>query len=71
MAKIMMEKSATSFQANATVPPSKMQGLKKLCNTEWVHNTLARNPLDADPVSAAEEEHMVDLDYGIAESDVI
>ena len=70
MAKVMNEKSATSFVSERNSPtfedPTE-QGLKKLCNTEWVHNTLARNPLDDDPVSAVEEEHIVDLDYEIAD----
>ena len=60
MAKILVNKSAAAFLSERNSPtfedPTE-RGLKKLCNTEWVHSTLARTPLDEDP----EEEHIVDL----------
>ena len=52
----------TSFLTSRTSPtfddPTD-KGLKKLCNTEWVHETLAQDVTDMD----MEEEHDIDLDY--------
>ena len=67
MANLLLEKSVTSFVTNRTTPafadPTE-KGLKKLCNTEWVHETLARNLTEED---MEEEEHIIDLDYDIAD----
>ena len=46
MANLLLEKSVTSFMTNRTTPAFTdltEKGLKKLCNTEWVHETLARD----------------------------
>lgn len=65
MVTCLLEKSATSFVAGRHSPtfvdPTE-KGLKKLCNTEWVHETLARSVGEED----VEEEHITDLDYDIA-----
>ena len=51
MAQILLEKKATSFidgRNSPTFEDPTVKGLKKLCNTQWVQETLARNPLDED-----------------------
>ena len=69
MAQQLLEKSATSFLTGRTGPifedPTE-KGLKKLCNTEWVHEILAKSTSDEE---VEEEERYTDLDYDI--SDVI
>ena len=42
------------------------KGLKKLCNTCWVQETLARNPLGESELQQ-DANHVVDLDYEIAD----
>ena len=67
MANILLEKSVTSFVTSRTTPAFKdptEKGLKKLCNTEWVHETLARSMSEED---MEEEEHVIDLDYDLAD----
>lgn len=67
MADLLLEKSVTSFSTSRTSPtfndPTE-KGLKKLCNTEWVHEMLTRDVTDED---MEEEEHVIDLDYDIAD----
>ena len=43
------------------------KGLKKLCNTAWIQETMARNPLDEESESLQEEEGVLDFDYEIAD----
>ena len=65
----LLEKGATSFLTDRTDPifedPTE-KGLKRLCNTEWVHEILARGTNEEE---VEEEERNTDLDYDI--SDVI
>lgn len=64
MANILGEKSVTSFLSGRNIEDPTEKGLKKLCNTQWVHDTLARSPVDED---TEEERYEVDLDYEIAD----
>ena len=47
MAKILIERQVTSVSEGRDVPkfedPTE-RGLKKMCNTQWVQETLSRNP---------------------------
>ena len=43
------------------------KGLKKLCNTTWIQETMARNPLDEESGSLQDEEGMLDFKYEIAD----
>ena len=74
MMKVLLEKSVSSHISERNSPtfedPTE-KGLKKLCNTKWVQETLARNPLEEDTESLQEihDTMSVDLDYEL--SDVI
>lgn len=43
------------------------KGLKKLCNTAWIRETMARNPLDEESESLQDEEGVLDFGYKIAD----
>ena len=43
------------------------KGLKKLCNTAWIQETVARNLLDEESESLQDEEGILDFDYEIAD----
>lgn len=74
MVKVLLEKTTSSFLSERNSPtfedPTE-KGLKNLCNTEWVQETFARNPLE-DATGFLQEEDdtsSIDLDYEL--SDVI
>ena len=66
---VLHEKNVTSLLEGRNSPlfedPTE-KGLKKLCNTKWVQETLARNPVDED-FESLQEEHVADIDYEIAD----
>ncbi len=72
MTKVLIEKSLLVPERNSpTFEDPTENGLKKLCNTKWVQETLARYPLEED-TKFLQEIHdtiSVDLDYEL--SDVI
>lgn len=70
MVNVLHEKKVTSLLKGRNSPPfvdPTENGLKKLCNTKWVHETLARNPIDEDFESLQEEDQVRDIDYEIAD----
>lgn len=73
MVKVLLEKSVSaslSERNNPTFEDPTEKGLKKLCNTKWVQETLARNPLEEDIEFLQEEDDAnVELDYEL--SDII
>ena len=69
MVHVLNEKKVTSLLEGRNSPPFEdptEKGLKKLCNTKWVQETLERNPLDED-IESVQEEHVADIDYEIAD----
>ena len=73
MVKVLLEKTVSSLSErnSPTFEDPTEKGLKKLCNTEWVQETLARNPLEEVTGFLQEEDDTssIDLDYEL--SDVI
>ena len=70
MVNVLCEIKATSQLEGRNSPPFEdptEKGLKKLCNTKWVQETLARNPLDED-FESLQEEQVADIDYEIADN---
>ena len=64
MVKVLHEQKVTSLVEGRNSPPFEdptEKGLKKLCNTKWVQETLARNPLDKD-FESLQEEQVADID---------
>ena len=72
MVKVLLEKSVSapvSERNNPTFEDPTEKGSKKLCNTKWVQETLARNPLEEDTEFLQKDDANVDLDYKL--SDII
>ena len=70
MAKILLERQVTSVTEGRDVPkfedPTE-RGLKKMCNTQWVQETLSRNPFDDEVLTG--DEQTIDLEFEIADAE--
>ena len=70
MANILIERQVTSVTVDRDSPkfedPTE-RGLKKMCNTQWVQETLSRNPFDDEVQSG--DEHTIELDFEIADAE--